>query len=436
MRLRASEFVLMILHTALRLVQYGCQRLQCAHMTARGPVCPGGLACSRQPNSRQCVAGPVLALLLLAVSPASAAQMQPKALLGGSAAGYATVSAPRTFEFPADHGSHDQFRSEWWYATGHLQTTAARIFGFQLTLFRFRLRPPQSSSAQVSPSAPELAPRSAWRSEHIWMGHMAVTDVATGKFYAFERFARGGALGLAGARSAPLRVWVEDWHISANGAAANWPWKLQARDGDVELSIELRSGRAPLAQGRNGYSQKSAGADNASYYYSMTRMLGDGHIRIGEQSYRGAATVWLDREWSSSALGAQQLGWDWFGLHLADGRDLMLYRLRRVDGSVDRFSAATVVNADGTVTKFSAEHFDARPQGLVQMPSGRRYPLAWHLTIPDAAIDLHVSTPVANQEHLGLLPYWEGSVELRNARGEAAGRGYLEMTGYDSGAQP
>ena len=126
-------------------------------------------------------------------------------VLGGDTTGFARALRPRVLSFPRDHGPHPEYRTEWWYYTGNVQTADGRHFGFQLTFFRSAL-------------APQMAAReSAWATAQVYMAHLALTDVETGRFYAFERFSRA-ALGLAGARAQPFAVWVEDWSARAQTA--------------------------------------------------------------------------------------------------------------------------------------------------------------------------------------------------------------------------
>ena len=355
------------------------------------------------------------------------AQLLPGALLSGDATGFDTVEAVSPLQFPRDHGPHLGYRSEWWYVTGHLLAPDGREFGLQLTFFRFRLRPPPVASAGAARIAPAA---SSWRTDHVWMAHFAITDVATGQFHSFERFSRGGRLGLAGATAVPFEVWLEDWSIRSTADNAEWPWRLRANDGVISMDLVIDRGRRPTPQGDNGFSRKGNGIGNASYYYSMTRLSGQGSLRIGNKTIAGPVTLWIDREWSSSALAANQVGWDWFGLHLDDGRDLMLYRMRRRDGSTDPFSAATLIEADGSTRKFSSDAFVVTPSAYTSLASGRQYPLLWRLQIPQAHVDLEVRGTQVEQEHDGLIPYWEGLVRAFTSDGTLVGRGYLEMTGY------
>ncbi|MGE0384612.1 MAG: lipocalin-like domain-containing protein [Gammaproteobacteria bacterium] len=340
---------------------------------------------------------------------------------GATDAGFARARAPRAFAFPDDHGPHPDFRTEWWYFTGNLQAADGRRFGYQLTLFRIAL------------AAREPPPGNPWRTRQMWMGHFALTDAAQGGFHAAERFARE-ALGIAGAVAAGPQLRLRDWRIAFDpvpqGATSI---RLRARDGAHAIALDLRTTRPVVAHGDRGLSVKSDDPGNASYYYSIPRLETRGSVTTAGETHAVSGTSWLDREWSSGALGREQSGWDWLALHLDDGRDLMLYRLRRADGGTDPHSAGTMVLADGTALPLRAGDFDLRPTGHWTSPaSGARYPLRWDLAIASQGIRLGIEPLVERQELNLALRYWEGAV---SARGTHAGRplrarGYLELTGY------
>ena len=342
-------------------------------------------------------------------------------ILGGGAGSGAFERAlgPRPFEFPRDHGPHGRFRTEWWYFTGHLATPARRRFGFQLTFFRFAL-------------APSMPPRpSRWAGRDVYMAHFAVTDVETGGFHAFERFARG-AVGLAGGRATPFRVWVEGWE-AVSAAEAFLPLRLRAARGAVALDVELRPGKPYVAQGDRGFSVKGGRPGNASYYYSFTRLPAAGSLRVDGAEHRVSGNAWLDREWSTSALGPGQAGWDWFAFQLDDGRDFMFYRLRRRDGAADPASAGVLVDGGGGVRRLAADDVDLEVLDTWTSPAGDAvYPGRWSLRAPALGLAFEVEPLAADQEHRGRFRYWEGAVRVRGAAGGSpvSGSGYVELVGY------
>jgi predicted secreted hydrolase len=341
------------------------------------------------------------------------------AMGGGNAEGYARAMEPRAFQFPEDHGPHPEFRTEWWYWTGNLETEDGRAFGYQFTLFRSAL-------------APEAPPRdSAWGARQVYLGHFTVSDVGGGEFHASERFSRS-ALGLAGASMQPFKVWLEDWEAASVGEST-WPVRLRAETDKVALELLLEPGKPPVLQGDKGLSQKGPEKGNASYYYSLTRMPSRGTVRVGERSYTVKGESWMDREWSTSALGPDQVGWDWFSLQLSDGSELMYYQLRRKDGTADRFSSGTWVPASGEPVRVSREDVQLTVLGTWKSPrSGGEYPSRWRLRVEKLGLDLTVTPRLADQELPVSVLYWEGAVGLEGSReGQPLkGRGYVELTGY------
>ena len=245
------------------------------------------------------------------------------ALGGGDLDGFARATAPRELVFPDDHGPHPEFRTEWWYYTGNLTATGGRHWGFQLTFFRTALVPPASPAYHA-------ARGSAWASDQVYLAHFALTDTRGERFHAWSRTSRG-ALGLAGAQAAPFRVWLEDWSVSGE-RPAGLPMTLRAAEGDVAVTLTLDSAKPPVFQGERGLSRKGPEPGNASFYYSLTRMPARGAVRLGAETFTVTGLAWMDREWSTSALGTDLVGWDWWALQLDDGRDLMFYRRRHARG--------------------------------------------------------------------------------------------------------
>ena len=334
--------------------------------------------------------------------------------------GFAMATDQRTFVFPRDHGPHPEYRNEWWYMTGNLDATDGRRFGFELTFFRFAL----------APKLPE--PDSAWRTNQVYIAHLAVTDADGQRFFISERFSRG-ALGLAGAQANPLRVWIDDWEIAATDADAETEnWRLQASDDDFALSLQLVAEKAPVLNGVNGLSQKSAEVGNASYYYSITRWQTDGQVRLGNDEFTVSGLSWLDREWSSSALASDQQGWDWFALQLSDGSELMFYKLRKTDGSQDVFSGGTWITSDGSSRHISPDKISISVTKTWSSPEGGIYPSSWEIRFPASGLMLEVVPVMDDQELFTTVRYWEGAVDVSGARDgvDVTGRGYVELTGY------
>ncbi len=332
---------------------------------------------------------------------------------------FAKVLKPRAFIFPQDHGPHPTYRIEWWYFTGNLQTDMRRKFGYELTFFRFALTPEQN----MTPSK--------WRANQMYMAHFALTDVDNKQFYTDERFSRAGN-GLAGATTEKYHVWLYDWKAEAINDSHS-SIALYAKSDAFSIALQLDSEKEIALQGVDGFSRKSQKAGNASYYYSYTRMATTGHIQIKQQTFPITGSSWMDREWTSAALSAQQIGWDWFALQLSDHSELMFYRFRRKDGKQDNNNAGALFYADNAKTRLAFSDVDIQVLDYWKSPhSNIRYPSQWHLSIPDQGLELDISPLINDQELNVRYRYWEGAVHITGKKnGQAiSGQGYVELTGY------
>jgi predicted secreted hydrolase len=350
--------------------------------------------------------------------PTEASRLKLTSLLAGSAEGFARAVEPREFEFPSDHGQHPDFRTEWWYLTGNLESLDGRRFGYQFTIFRNALVP--------EPRGRE----SAWATEQIYMAHLAVTDVGGRRFLAFERFARG-AVGLAGAETRPFRVWLADWRLE--GGDAPPPFRLRASNDEIALDLALEATKPLVLQGDSGLSRKGHQPGNASYYYALTRLRTTGRLRVGSLDVKVRGSSWLDREWSSSVLEEGQRGWDWFALQLDDGTDLMVYQMRRDDGAADPLSSGSLIEADGAKTDLRSQDFGLEVlDRWTSSSSGVRYPSGWRLSVPAEDLFLRIEPVLRDQELRLSVLYWEGAVRVEGSRAGArvTGTGYVELTGY------
>jgi predicted secreted hydrolase len=357
------------------------------------------------------------------------------AIRGSDRAGeFALAIEPRRFEFPQDHGPHPQFRHEWWYVTGNLDSNRGERFGFELTFFRIALAPPGT--------VPDTS--SAWRTRQVYLAHFAITDVARHEFRFAHKLSRD-ALGLAGAEGQPLRVWLDDWMLGApadtNRArdqsgpaspASSADWTLHAQSQGYELTLQLQPLLQPVLNGEQGLSRKASERGAASYYYSIPRVTVRGKVVRAGVSSEVQGLAWLDREWGSGSLGATQQGWDWFAFQLQDGSSFMFYALRNRDGTRDSHSAGTWVDSAGQAQALSTDQVMIDVSDHWVSPRGGRYPSRWRVRVPAVGLDVEARPVLANQE-LGTKPrYWEGAVDVSGTRGghDTSGRGYVELVGY------
>ena len=336
---------------------------------------------------------------------------------------FAKVARPSQISFPSDHGPHTDFRTEWWYFTGNLLTPDKTHFGYQFTIFR----------RAVSAEKPDLP--SDWSTNQIYMAHIALTDPKEGDFYSEERFSRE-ALDMAGAQLDPLRVWLDDWVMEGVPGNCNGCLDIQihARAKNFALSLNLTSLKPAVLHGENGYSRKGAGPDNASYYYSLTRMGTKGQVVLNEQEFSVSGTSWMDHEWFTSVLDANQAGWNWFSIQLEDGRDIMFFELRRENGdATEFFNEGTLVNPQGDWIRLSMQDVKlTKLRTWKSEKSGSEYPVDWKMEIPKHNLSLTLKAVIDNQERIDSLKYWEGAINVTEQEDskKLVGRGYIEMTGY------
>ena len=331
--------------------------------------------------------------------------------------GFAQVTPGKTLEFPRDHGAHPDYRIEWWYLTANLSDREGRHWGLQWTLFRQALSPEQTAAG--------------WQSNQIWMAHAALTT-PDGHFHA-QRFARGG-IGQAGVtrigRDGYFNAWMDDWQWRSNSAAL-FPAELSFTVGEREVFLALEATGQLVANGINGYSQKSA-QGQASYYYSQPHIRVSGFVTQGPDKIELNGQGWLDREWSSQALAENQQGWDWFSLHLNDGNKLMVYQLRHDDG--DHWLSGNWITPRGETRLLDRNAINLASIRTSAIETGtnqtRDLPMEWRLSLVNQKRSWRIR-PLYDQQWMGTsIPYWEGVVLVEDDQGNPAGVGYMELTGY------
>jgi predicted secreted hydrolase len=337
---------------------------------------------------------------------------------------------PWAWSFPRDHGAHPSFKSEWWYFTGNLkEEKTGRPFGYQLTIFR--------QGVQITPAQKN----SRWAVRDFYFGHFTISDIAAGQFHVAEKVSRG-ALGEAHAATGAMDVAIGPWSVESGGDPAKERYHLQAGAEGMTLDVDVHPLKPLVLEGVNGLSQKSSGAGEASYYYSYPRLATSGELTLAGKTYDVSGLSWFDHEFSTSSLGADEVGWDWFCLQLDDNQEIMLYALRDKSGALDPASEGTWVKADGTSERLAPGSFTIEKNATWSSPhSGSTYPAGWHITIPGHRADLTVTPAMADQElnltKMGKLAYWEGACAIAGRVGDAAvkGVGYTELTGYAGALQ-
>jgi predicted secreted hydrolase len=366
----------------------------------------------------------VLLLLLILLMACTTAHSAGDPAWRSAAPGYA-------WDFPRDLAAHPDYKTEWWYVTGHLDPEEGPSLGFQLTFFRVGLQ-----------QDPPAAAGSDWAAGDLVMAHAAVTDPGgTGHTFSEVIWRAVPLLGGFGAPGDSVLAWCraptgtdDTWSIEHIDGA----FQLRARDDRQGLQFDLTCTptRGPVFHGEGGYSPKTRDGQSGSLYFSQTRMEVAGTVHRDGKPIAVTGDSWLDREIFTSTLAADQTGWDWFALQLDDGRDFMLYRLRDAEGR-ESFSLGSLVEPDGRTTPLPSDAWSLEPGKTWTSPETKsEYPVTWRLRVPGADLDLELEAVLPDQENVSTrtgIHYWEGAVSVK---GSATGRGFIELTGYGEGSRP
>jgi predicted secreted hydrolase len=346
----------------------------------------------------------VIAMLCVVASPVARAQLTTED-------GFAIPQPGRQFIFPRDHGSHPEFCTEWWYITGHLDAKDGRRFGFQITFFRQANRQPDGSV------------------RHLHLAHSALLDAATGKFIHQERLNREGWDASSSAEGLDVRN--SNWTLKQD--ANTQRLQLGATvNADALMTLVLEPAKPLVIFGENGVSRKGAALSAASHYLTFPRLKVSGSLKLGAETLEVSGDAWMDHEFSSSQLDEGQVGWDWAALQFQDGTEIMVYRMRRADGSTDAASKLVTIARDGTQRALKADAFSWKELASWQSPrSGAEYPVEVQVAFEDRSYRLR---PLAKDQEQGGditgLPYWEGACDVLDANGKVVGRAFLELAGY------
>lgn len=326
------------------------------------------------------------------------------------------------YEFPRDFFAHPEFQTEWWYTTGNVKTADGREFGFELTFFRQAVSRDESKHGE-------------WDVKDLYLAHLALSDLEGSNFYHSERVNRAGP-GIAGINPQTGKVWNGNWSAIWDKDGTQ---EIAARCELFQIALTLKSEKPPVIHGENGASQKAEGLGRASHYFSQTRLNTTGTIALNGKQYAVAGLSWMDHEFFTHQLTDDQVGWNWFSIQLEDKTELMLFIIRRKDGSIDPYSAGTFVDSSGKSIHLRSADFSLAPAVTVwkSPATGASYPIQWKVSVPKLGVLLAAKTKLPQQELTGstkLAPsYWEGAMDFSGTRNASPirGVGYLEMTGYD-----
>lgn len=342
--------------------------------------------------------------------------LAPRPLLPGE---FKRALYPRTFRFPHDHGNHPAFQTEWWYITGNLRSKKERRWGYQFTLFRQGLSPSRGKK------------KNPWRARSLYMLHAAISDIKNKRFYHIKDIGRAGP-GICGVKTGGLDVWMKTAHLKQEEKA----WVLNFRGSRFSFHLILTPGLPPILHGNHGLSQKGPRPGQATYYYSIPVLKTRGTLHTPEGIFQVTGTSWFDHEFGTNQLSSDQAGWDWFALHLSDHSHLMVYRIRKKNGTREPTSSATYIDKDGKDTHLTAEQFR-----LIPLKKGRHvvggvsYPLIWKLVVPSLKLTCVLTPQMKSQvwpDDKRNIPYWEGAIDISGVKNghSLTGEGYMELTGY------
>ncbi len=332
------------------------------------------------------------------------------------------INTTPQFKFPADHGPHNNFRTEWWYFTGNLSAPDGRKFGYEFTVFR---------NASTFNS---IKRKSDFEKDQVYMAHFAVSDIKNQKFYYKEKIASGESDD-AGVSSEPFKIKVIDWTVDGNYPDKNYyrpNFQINASTQNYSISLILQSDKPLVLQGDNGISRKGTGKDEYSNYYSITRLTTGGTITIGKTQYKVTGSSWFDREWTNSTVTRNDIGWDWFALQLKNDTEIMYYNIRHRAGVANLYDYGVIIDNRGKTEKLSSRDVKLAVTGYWRNQLSKLYPSGWILSIPKKNISLKIEPLMKDQELKLFVNYWEGAVsvkgQIRNK--EINGKGYVELTGY------
>ncbi|MCC8997839.1 MAG: carotenoid 1,2-hydratase [Nitrosomonas sp.] len=316
--------------------------------------------------------------------------------------------------FPKDYGAHPDFRIEWWYITGWLDTEDEKKLGFQVTFFRYQTELNIDNPSQFA-------------AKNLIIAHLALSDPTQGRLIQSEKIARE-AFDLAYSKQGNTNVKLDDWFLVRDD---NGIYKVDMRTDDLGLQLSLQATQKMMLQGDQGFSRKGPKPEQASYYYSEPHLNVTGTVFRKQRSVKVNGVAWLDHEWSTAYLDTDGDGWDWTGLNLDDGSTLMMFQIRGKKG--DRIWAyAALRDASGNMKFFQPDEIEFTPIRTWKSPHTEAiYPVEMRIrtgNIEWQLIPLMDDQELDSQQSTGAV-YWEGAVTLMRDD-KTVGRGYLELTGY------
>ncbi|MBN1945141.1 MAG: hypothetical protein JW797_05660 [Bradymonadales bacterium] len=303
-------------------------------------------------------------------------------------------------ELPWDESPHSSM-IEWWYYTGTLTTPAEDLYGFELVTF-------QGISGRIV----------------AYIGHFAVTDLATQSFHLATRI---GTEDQRDAAEVGFLLDVDGWTMSGHDGHD----QISADLDGYAIDLQLEAVKPAVMQYGDGVMQ--IGSQEPFYYYSYTRMEVTGTLTLGEEPVEVTGEAWMDHQWGD--MGQDYEGWDWYSLRLDDQTEVMVFVVR---GNLGQdFVGGTFIRADGSYQELDPEQIGIEVLGQWESPhTGGVYPAGWTLTIPSIDLVATIDPMLDDQEFhhpMMVTPiYWEGLCDVDATRGgePVGGYAYVELTHY------
>lgn len=356
--------------------------------------------------------------------------------------GFAIPPENYKFSFPKDHGAHPDYRIEWWYITGHLngkdtKSQKTSRFGYQATFFRVAQKKSNLGNKFLN-------------NGQFFMAHMALSDIDGEKFYHEEKMNRDGWD--AYSKSNYLHCRNGNWSLIQDLDVNTFSAELKSTIGtEILFDFNLSCQKPPVIFGENGVSLKGAHPSARSLYITFPKLVTRGNLTIGEHKLEISGESWMDHEISSSQLDDDQIGWNWASIHLDSGKSVMVYMMRKKDGSKDPYSFFNLIGSDLiTVTQFSSKRFSWVPvrnwkseatqssypvesviQFLPEKEDPQNYPGIPRVMKLKPLLDFQEM-----ESRISDVQYWEGACEVINEQGEKIGKAYVELTGYGNSLTP
>ncbi len=350
-------------------------------------------------------------------------------------------SKNQLIQLSKNHASFDQFRdptralfsqpniqTQWWYFSGNLKSSEYRNWEYELVFF----------IRKTDLDFFGFWPMNKMR-DQLFISHFALVDMdGTKDQKNFRYYHRGGILAEAKGVSSTnkFEVQLENWSARQNEAGQI---RLTAFcEGDA-IELDLTSLKNVIYHGENGFSQRSEDPRIASYHCSLTRLKTTGMVKSKGDKFQVSGFSWLDHEKMLAEPNRFTSGWDWFSIQLDNNEELMIYRFRNKNGSVDnQFSFGTYVEKDGRSRHIKFVDIQLQELSYWQSDLSKGvYPVEWQIKILSEALEIHVRPHFHDCElncvSTTFVAYWEGPVWVsgKKANESISGRGYQELCGYD-----